>query len=95
MLDHLAYGHIRIADELKVSGKRVRRVMKLYGLKPARRSRTRRTQDSRRTQARYLEQVITRSAEHRLGCRLYLLLASQPTRLACGSHGPLHTEGAW
>lgn len=39
MLKHPGYGHKRIADELKVSRKRVRRVMKLYGLKPARRAR--------------------------------------------------------
>ena len=51
MLKHPGYGHKRIADELKVSRKRVRRDMKLYGLKPARRARApanRTTQDSRR-----------------------------------------------
>ena len=39
MVKHPAYGHKRIADELKVSRKRARRVMKLYALKPARRAR--------------------------------------------------------
>ena len=35
--DNPSYGHKRIAPELKVNKKRVRRVMKLYGLKPYRR----------------------------------------------------------
>ena len=39
MLKHPSYGHKRIADDLKISRKRVRRIMKLYGLKPARRAR--------------------------------------------------------
>ena len=39
MVKHPGYGHKRIADELMVSRKRVRRVMKLYALKPARRAR--------------------------------------------------------
>jgi transposase InsO family protein len=39
MVKHPAYGHKRIADDLKVSRKRARRVMKLYALKPARRAR--------------------------------------------------------
>lgn len=35
--DHPAYGHKRIAPILKVNKKRVRRVMKLYGIEPYRR----------------------------------------------------------
>lgn len=40
MLKHPGYGHKRVADELVMSRKRVRRVMKLYGLKPARRAKS-------------------------------------------------------
>ncbi len=39
MLKHPGYGHRRVADELRISRNRARRVMKLYGLKPARRAR--------------------------------------------------------
>lgn len=35
--DHPAYGHKRIAMELKLNKKRIRRVMKKYGMKPYRR----------------------------------------------------------
>ncbi len=35
--DHRSYGHKRIAQHLKVIKKRVRRVMKKYGIKPYRR----------------------------------------------------------
>jgi hypothetical protein len=35
--DNPSYGHKRIATELKVNKKRIRRVMKLFGLKPYRR----------------------------------------------------------
>lgn len=37
MVDHKAYGHKRIALELKMGHNRIRRVMKKYGLKPYRR----------------------------------------------------------
>lgn len=37
MTDHPAYGHKRIALELKLNKKRIRRVMKKFGLKPFRR----------------------------------------------------------
>jgi putative transposase len=37
MTDHPAYGHKRIAIELKMGHNRIRRVMKKYGLKPYRR----------------------------------------------------------
>lgn len=37
MADHKAYGHKRIAWELKINKKRALRVMKLFGLKPRRR----------------------------------------------------------
>jgi transposase InsO family protein len=37
MVDHKAYGHKRIAIELKMGHNRIRRVMKKYGLKPYRR----------------------------------------------------------
>lgn len=37
MIKNPGYGHRRVADGLKVNRKRVLRVMKLYGLKPARR----------------------------------------------------------
>jgi len=40
MLRHPAYGHRRIADDLKVNRKAVLRVMHLYQLKPARRCKT-------------------------------------------------------
>lgn len=40
MLIHPGYGHRRIAYDLKINRKRVRRVMKLYNLRPARRCRT-------------------------------------------------------
>lgn len=40
MLLHSAYGHRRIADELKINRKRISRVMKKYSLKPARRAKT-------------------------------------------------------
>ncbi len=39
MLRHPGYGHKRVADELKISRKRARRIMMLFGLKPARRAR--------------------------------------------------------
>ena len=39
MLKHPGYGHKRVADDLQISRKRAQRVMKLYGLKPARRAR--------------------------------------------------------
>ena len=39
MVEHPGYGHKRIADKFMVSRMRVRRVMKLYALKPARRAR--------------------------------------------------------
>lgn len=34
--DHPAYGHKRLAKHLKINKKRIRRVMKLYGIKPYR-----------------------------------------------------------
>lgn len=37
MTDHPAYGHKRVALELKLNKKRIRRVMKKFGLKPYRR----------------------------------------------------------
>ena len=37
MVKHKAYGHKRIAIELRINKKRVLRVMKLFGLKPQRR----------------------------------------------------------
>ena len=37
MAKHKAYGHKRLAIELKINKKRVLRVMKLFGLKPQRR----------------------------------------------------------
>jgi len=37
--DFPSYGHKRIADALKLNKKRIRRVMKLYGIKPYRRHR--------------------------------------------------------
>lgn len=37
LIQHPSYGHKRIALELKINKKRVRRVMKLFGLKPYRR----------------------------------------------------------
>lgn len=37
MIDNPSYGHKRIAMELKLNKKRIRRIMKLFGLKPARR----------------------------------------------------------
>lgn len=37
LADHKAYGHKRIAIELKINKKRVLRVMKLFGLRPKRR----------------------------------------------------------
>ena len=37
MVDHKAYGHKRIAIDLKMGHNRIRRVMKKYGLKPYRR----------------------------------------------------------
>lgn len=40
MIKNPGYGHRRVADSLKVNRKRVLRVMKLYGLKPARRCRS-------------------------------------------------------
>lgn len=39
MSDHKAYGHKRIADHLKINKKRVRRVMKLFGIKVKRKRR--------------------------------------------------------
>lgn len=38
MREHPGYGHRRVATALKVNRKRVRRVMRLFGLKPARRA---------------------------------------------------------
>jgi len=40
MREHPAYGHRRVADELELNRKRVRRVMRKYNLKPARRARS-------------------------------------------------------
>lgn len=40
MLKNPAYGHRRIADALGINRKRIRRVMRLFNLKPARRCRT-------------------------------------------------------
>lgn len=40
MKEHPAYGHRRIALELEINKKRILRVMKAYGLKPARRCKT-------------------------------------------------------
>ena len=37
MVKHKAYGHKRIAIELRINKKRILRVMKLFGLKPQRR----------------------------------------------------------
>jgi len=45
MLLHPAYGHQRVALALKISRKRARRVMKIFGLKPARRAKTPRKPD--------------------------------------------------
>ncbi len=39
MLKHPGYGHKRVAAALQISRKRAQRVIKLYGLKPARRAR--------------------------------------------------------
>jgi transposase InsO family protein len=40
MLKHPGYGYRRVADDLKINKKRAKRVMKKYGLRPARRART-------------------------------------------------------
>ena len=40
LLKHPGYGHRRVAEELKINRKRARRVMRRYGLKPPRRSKT-------------------------------------------------------
>ena len=44
LLKHPGYGYRRVADELKINWKRAHRVMKLYGLRPARRCKTPRKQ---------------------------------------------------
>ncbi len=51
---HPSYGHRRIALELKVGKKRVRRVMKLYDIKPyKRKARWRKRRDERRPESQY------------------------------------------
>lgn len=51
---HPSYGHRRIALALKVGKKRVRRVMKLYSIKPyKRKARWRKRRDERRAEAQY------------------------------------------
>jgi putative transposase len=60
MRKHPGYGHRRVADDLKLNRKRVRRVMRKYNLKPARRARSapEKSQDSGREEAGFVD--ITR-----------------------------------
>jgi putative transposase len=68
MADHPDYGHKRIALHLKLNKKRIRRVMRKYGLKPYRRKSKRpdKKKDKNKPKAKYENLIIEILEKHRI-----------------------------